>query len=371
MWTNDLLKGIMLAIRTQTRITLVPLSTFWSKFGYNTIHDVPLTNEQYEAFLSFYHHGTYNVLVTLRQALVALNIRGDLHEEIFHPYGRMREHSIPLTMTPYVVILRGTDGLGVLCHRTDDFAFLVDYMETYPDEQEISLPYSSEVIEAALRGRGTLKDSLNCLKHLNPARNSYYFDFDLSGMPVLELMALVHSLTVEERTEVIRCYEANKGSASDLPDYGSSWRILACFSSVREDDTLCTSLFSEYPCWLFCNLMRDRCHTRALTVLLTADFNKDIGKSTQQGVRYSDILRELIPLCKTWDEAAKVLAICGLRSKELLNEALVVSYPLSSFYDVELYAAPLLSSIYPGEWDAAFIVRASIELMEKMDALTH
>lgn len=357
----------MLTIHTEaqsTRLSLVQVKTRLGDIGYR--QSTRLTIPEYDAVLEYMRGEKEGSTLQVLHAVDKMTTR-------FNLLGRYAERgpcSLPASLlgavwltNPSFVTLRSNDGgeTRLRRSRTGHFTLLRDYFEDYPEENSIELPYSTEVVRAALGPLHSKVVSLvscrECVKHLNPTCNTYYLEFNLEGIEPDELKLLAHSFTEKERKE-LRVIYGTANYSYPLPGDGEGHGILASCETVRCYSRI-NELFSSYPSWLFCHLAYGWHGDEVYyTALLEGDFRGEQCE-TYSGDLHTTLKSYITQALKykkdlTWDQAAHLLAMLGLSGSFLFNESLDVCPP----YGIVLITKPFededvkkrMRSIYPGVW---------------------
>lgn len=243
------------------------------------------------------------------------------------------------------------------------FSFLSDFHEEFPS-REIEVPFTDAEYRAALRPLTSaepttrLRDCYECVCFLNPKRNTYYLDFDLTDMTKEELITIASRFTAEEKSQL---YTA--GTFSRLDTFGASpalilsYGSLAYSSAVCKQYKLCQELFPEHKIWRLLHLISEPTmspeeYNLVLDQLLHDDWSEVFCEPSQENIISQFIMRSIImnPTTRlTWDEAGVLLALIGLKSAYFMNESLPSILecklpPGNEFRD-------RLGSLYPGVWD--------------------
>lgn len=255
----------------------------------------------------------------------------------------------------------------------EHFQFISDFVVTYPGE-EIPIPYSTAEIDMALSGltsanTNSLRFCLDVVKYLNPIYNAYFLNFDLSGVPLEELKLVADRLTLEERLALR--YNGSDGGLT--APYGGEGHYILAYAEGCRRLLVPFILFPECPSWLFstfgrCAMIRsDAVNVALCRLAYTADFSQDsdIVVDNAMVAYIMKMLRVVLnhPETDKWTKAARILAMLGIRSKELLNEDVDVIPPYSVIpWRKQLTPSNVgkLKSLYPGEWKDSYVSNVSL-----------
>lgn len=359
----------MLTVYTPTRATKVPIAwlrnTLKNKEEYRKCY--LLTDDQYEAFTRFFRGEKTLNIVQLSMALDNISPWSHTRKSYtitFKESGDSFRFNEPRPLT-----LISKDGDECSMTNWHEFQFLVDYLEAYPDTEKIELNFSRGVIVAAIYGsdHARLDYAYDCVSLLNPNRNTYYLDYDLTGMDAPTMITIAQRFTRDERRELKLAYKCSESTGIlNIPEGGEGYCILAAAKSVFRNIPLTQALFGEdYPSWVHA-CMRDIAHKDTVNHFLTADFSIDAmddngGEGT--GTWVSNFIYSILETqsVTSWEEVARLLAMMGMRSKALKNEEMIVIAPYGATPErigwksswSEKFAA-----LYPGEWKDSYYVDA-------------
>lgn len=326
-------KGTMLTIYTASQVARIPWTKVYRVFGrtaYRTMVDA--THNEFDSFLGY--------LEGDKCPTVALHAFSLIDKLMVHSIQLRRQYEGILVIPPLPCLtLNGNDG-GVArlpLTQVRHFTLLSDFLGDYPSVTSIDLPYPAETIKQALfpithDSKTHLLSCLDCVKYLNPVRNTYYLDFILSGMTGEEMKCIATQFTESERDELRHLYEI-QGDAWPLPNSGLDYGILCASQAVRAEEALCYSLFHEsYPSWLYCH-MNHRSHSSlAGTLLLTADFTRERAQRRLHEDMKPRIQAHLLRIIKnektlSWNEMKRLFLLLGRVHKLLDNDELDICAP--------------------------------------------
>lgn len=157
--------------------------------------------------------------------------------------------------------------------------YIDDYLQEYPDQVEIAIPYPSEVVKIILNqkvGVHEISKVIGCLAHLNPKCGLAYLDYDLKNMTMKECELIFNSLSANER-RIVRAYRDRTSSPfSSLPVFlpGNENDIVSMVPHVwsRGNKQLVTQLLTSYPSFLTVWMMKSK-QDGLLNTLLTSTYD--------------------------------------------------------------------------------------------------
>lgn len=258
-----------------------------------------------------------------------------------------------------LITLQGDDGLCTVLNRSyiEHFTLLADYFDEYRETSIITLPYSTSTIREALapfkRTHAKLAACLDCVKYLNPTRNTYYLDFILTDVLPSEMVALASYFTEAERDELRLLHECQE-DCLPLPNLGRDHGILCASQAVKADLDLCHALFQDYPSWLYYHTLRSRDDDpRTRHLLFNGDFTREVYLSGAKSFLKTSIcsyMRQIVMKDDlTWDELKHILLLVGVSS--FLGEENVCA-PYGTVLTEENVSLPVSSAflkLYPGD----------------------
>lgn len=85
------------------------------------------------------------------------------------------------------------------------FNLFDDFLTEHPNATSVHVPYTKREVGYAVYGSNVaqLSTFYTCVCHLNPKSNTYWFLFNLRGMPSSKIVALGKMLTADEREALI------------------------------------------------------------------------------------------------------------------------------------------------------------------------
>lgn len=176
----------MLTIYTPSQVARVPFTRLRRLFGpaYPSVSSMDATRSEFDSFTHFLETEDWK----------------SVDEPIMSLLGKIGHSSFKrgfLADAIPGIALEGSDGecVELPLPQARKLTLVRDYLSEYPNATKIVIPYPWATIRAAVHP--LLEDSfaplhvcLECVKYLNPIRNTYYLDFDLDGVDAEDLLFL-------------------------------------------------------------------------------------------------------------------------------------------------------------------------------------
>lgn len=235
-------------------------------------------------------------------------------------------------------VIRCSDGfitarLSTLRRR---FQLIDDYFAD-TGSRSITLGYTTNEVRLAidLHPWYSLVECYECLLHLNPKSNLYFFHYGMDGATMEQISYLAGRITRAERDALVLSSKRGKKGLL-LPD-DSTITLLAIFPSFSRPSTLAPLFYASYPSFYFLVQCRKdyrmASHSRTfLTWLLDADFTEDAHTLCHTpGEVIADLMDSIAWILRdtivTEKELGYLMAMLGVRHLSLGNTETEVLLP--------------------------------------------